>query len=272
MSETAFVLGGGGILGAAEVGMLRALLERGVHPDLIVGSSVGALNGVAVAARPGLSAVAALTDTWSRLHARDVFSSSLFGQIGNLVRHGTYLHGNEALGQLIAKAVGDVLIEDLPVRFQCVASCIESASARWFERGPAVPAVLASCAVPGLLPPVAIGDMHYMDGGLVSSVPVGRAIVLGAQRVFVLHVGRLERRLRPPARPWEVALVAFEIARRHQFAEDMARIPSGVEVHVLPAGTSPRPVSVRYRASGSVTRRMDTAYAATSAYLEDRGI
>jgi NTE family protein len=75
-----------------------------------------------------------------------------------------------------------------------------------------------------------------MDGGLVASVPVGRAVEMGADRVFVLHVGRLERPLTAPSRPWEVALVAFEISRRHQFADDMSRVPDGVEVHVMPAG------------------------------------
>ncbi|HET9077057.1 MAG TPA: patatin-like phospholipase family protein [Acidimicrobiales bacterium] len=266
--RTAFVLGGGGVLGSAEVGMLRALLERRVRPDLIVGSSVGALNGVVLAAHPSLEAVAELTRTWTSLQARDVFSSSVVGQIGNLIRHGTYLHGNGALRRLIADSAGAARIEDLAVPFQCVAACIEDASARWFDSGPVVDAVLASCAVPGLLPPVRVGERHFMDGGLVASVPVGRAVELGADRVFVLHVGRLERSLEPPARPWDVALVAFEIARRHQFADDMARLPAGVEVHVLPAGDLPPSLSVRYRSSSSVGRRIDAAYEASARLLD----
>ena len=260
------------MLGSAEVGMLRALLERRITPDLIVGSSVGALNGVVVAARPDLEAVSALTETWNRLHARDVFSNSMFGQIGNLVRHGTHLHGNQALRQLINASIGDARIEDLPVRFQCVAACVEDAAAHWFDRGLAVDAVLASCAVPGLLPPVKVDGRHYLDGGLVASVPVGRAVALGARRIFVLHVGRIERPLQVPVRPWEVALVAFEIARRHQFADDMARLPQGVEVHVLPAGDVPPTLSVRYRAAAAVTRRLEAAYEATSQYLEHQSV
>lgn len=264
---TAFVLGGGGVLGSAEVGMLRALLERGVRPDLIVGSSVGALNGVVLAARPGPDAVAELTRTWTSLQARDVFSSSVVGQISNLIRHGTHLHGNTALRRLITESAGPARIEDLSVPFQCVAACVEQASAHWFDTGPVVDAVLASCAVPGLLPPVRVGDRHFMDGGLVASVPVGRAVELGADRVFVLHVGRLERSLRPPSRPWDVALVAFEIARRHQFAYDMSRLPPGVEVHVLPAGEMPPALSVRYRSPASVGRRIEAAFEASSRFL-----
>ena len=266
------MLGGGGVLGAAEVGMLRALLERPVRPDLVVGSSVGALNGVAVAAMPDLEAVAALTRTWTSLEASDVFSSSVFGQLSNLVRHGTHLHGNGSLRRLIEASAGPARIEDLPVQFECVAACIEDAAATWFGAGPVADAVLASCAVPGLLPPVRIGDRHYMDGGLVASVPVGRAVELGAERVFVIHVGRLERPLRAPSRPWDVALVAFEIARRHQFADDMARLPAGVEVHVMPTGGTPPGVSLRYRSPAAVGRRIDAAHRAGVAFLDHLGI
>src|ERR1017187_1776086 len=97
--------------------------------------------------------------------------------------------------------------------------------AGWWSSGPLVPAVLASCAVPGLLPPVEVDGEHYFDGGLVHSIPVGRAVALGASVVYVLHVGRIERPLEVPRRPWEVGLVAFEIARRHRFHEEMSALP-----------------------------------------------
>lgn len=265
--RTAFVLGGGGMLGAAEVGMLHALFERGVLPDLVLGSSVGALNGAAVAAEPGLDAVERLTSGWTSLRARDIFSSTVVGQVGNLLRHGTHLHSSVGLHHLVTDAAGNSRIEELRVPFQCVAACIETASAHWFESGPIVDAVLASCAVPGLLPPVQIGDRHFLDGGLVASVPVGRAVELGADRVFVLHVGRLDRPLEPPRRPWEVALVAFEISRRHQFADDLLRVPSGIEVHVLPAGGEPPTLTLRYRSPATVQRRIDAAYQASAAFL-----
>src|ERR671929_55211 len=176
---TAFVLGGGGVLGAAEVGMLQALLEHDVRPDLVVGTSVGAIDG-------------ALVD-----------------------------------------------------------------------------AVLASCAVPGLLPAVEIDGEHYLDGGLVHSIPVGRAVALGADTIYVLHVGRIDRPLRPPSRPWEVATVAFEIARRHRFAADLAALPPGVTVHVLPAGdpAPPGAGNLRYRDFSGVSARIDQAYVATRDHL-----
>ena len=144
------------------------------------------------------------------------------------------------------------------------------ASAHWFSSGPIVPAVLASCAVPGLLPPVAVNGEHFFDGGLVDSIPVGKALALGADRVYVLHVGRIERPLLPPRRPWEVGLVAFEIARRHRFHEEMAALPGDVRVHVLPSGADKRPPDLsqlRYRDNAGVGASIERAYQASAQYL-----
>jgi NTE family protein len=266
---TAFVLGGGGILGAAEVGMLRVLLEREIVPDLIVGSSVGALNGAFIAADPSTASVQRMVDVWTSLSDRGVFGGSVFGQLSTLARHGTHLHPNDGLRRLLDEALGaDTSFEDLSVRFECVAASIERAAAHWFSSGSVTDAVLASCAVPGLLPPVDVGGEHFLDGGLVRSVPVGRAAELGATRIFVLHVGRLEQPLSPPTRPWQVALVAFEIARRHQFEEEFASLPQGIEVHVLPTGSTAPTLSVRYRSTSGVQGRIDAAYDASSAFLD----
>jgi NTE family protein len=133
-----------------------------------------------------------------------------------------------------------------------------------------VPAVLASCAVPGLLPPVEVDGEHFFDGGLVDSIPVGRAVSLGADTIYVLHVGRIERPLTVPRRPWQVGLTAFEIARRHRFHEEMAALPGDVRVHVLPSGGDPRPpdlAQLRYRNKSKVTTSIESAYAASMSYL-----
>jgi NTE family protein len=267
-ASTAFVLGGGGVLGAAEVGMLRALLERDIVPDLIVGSSVGALNGALIAAEPSLATVDRMVEVWTGLSNRDVFGGSVFGQLGTLARHGTHLHSNDGLRRLIEAELGQREFSDLAVRFECVAASIERAAAMWFSSGVVAPAVLASCAVPGLLPPVEIEGEHYFDGGLVKSVPIGRAAELGAERIFVLHVGRLEQPLRPPTRPWQVAVVAFEIARRHQFGEELAALPQTVEVSILPSGSTPSTLSMRYRSISRVQQRIEAAHDAAAAYLD----
>ena len=267
--KTAFVLGGGGLLGAHEVGMLRALAEVGITPDIVVGTSIGAVNGAFVAADPE-GAADRLTDLWRGESLRVVFSETLLGRAVRLMRSGTHLHAIEPLKRLLADTLPAEAFEDLRLPFHCVAASIEDATARWFTSGPLVPAVMASCAVPGLLPPVEIGDSHYFDGGLVDSIPVGRAVALGASTVYVLHAGRIESPLSVPARPWEVGLVAFEIARRHRFHEEMSALPLGVRVHVLPTGGQRLPAGMRqfrYRDRNQVSNSIDRSYAAAAGYL-----
>jgi NTE family protein len=269
-----FVLGGGGVLGAVEVGMVRALYDAGIHPDLVVGTSIGALNGVVLAAVPPAETIDRLTELWSSPAARGVFRASVARQVGQLVRTGTHAHSGAPLRALL-EPIKDLTFEDLPIPFQCCAASIERAAEQWFTEGPLIDAVMASCAVPGLLPPVRIGDEHYLDGGLVNSIPVARAIELGADRVFVLQVGRIERPLKAPTKPWEVAMVAFEIARRHRFARDMASLPDTAEVHVLPAGfkdVAETMSPLAYRSFALIERRIDRAYEASTSYLNENGL
>ncbi len=275
MGCTAFVLGGGGLLGACEAGMARALLEHGVVPDLVVGTSVGALNGVAIAADPSPTGAARLVEMWARISSDDVLGGTMLGRLGRLVRYGTHLHANEPLRRLLLGTLPVQRFDELPVRFECVAASVERAEERWFTAGPLVPAVLASAALPGVLPPVEIDGEHFLDGGLVNSIPIARAVALGADVVYVLHVGRIEEPLAAPRRPWDVAFVAFEIARRHRFHADMRAIPDGVTVHVLPTGHEPQRAStwsnLRYRDIRRVGGRVERAYEATGGYLEGMG-
>jgi NTE family protein len=269
--KTAFVLGGGGVLGAHEVGMLRALSEAGIAPDVIVGTSVGAINGAFVAADPP-GAATRLAELWQGDALRLAFSETIVSRAVRLVRSGTHLHSIDLLGNLLDDTLPAADFADLALPFHCVAASIEHAQAHWFSSGPIVPAVLASCAVPGLLPPVEIGGEHYFDGGLVHSIPVGRAVALGAGTIYVLHVGRIEHPLTVPRRPWEVGLVAFEIARRHRFHEEMQALPEGVRVHVLPAGTDQRATDLsqlRYRDKTRVAASIDRAYTASARYLAE---
>ena len=271
----AFVLGGGGHLGAHEVGMLQALLEREIAPSLIVGTSVGAINGAVIATDPTVATVGRLAEVWSQIADRGVFDGSLLSRLGTLARTRTHLHGNESLRSMLAAALPE-RFEDLPVPFQCVAASIERASEHWFTSGPLVDAVMASAAVPGILPAVEVGGEHFVDGGIVNSIPVARAVELRAETIYVLHVGRLDRPLEPPRWPWEVGLVAFEIARRHRFLGDLARLPQDVTVHVLPTGDTDPPryndlSQLRYRRTSGIAGGIARAQEATARYLDAAG-
>ena len=268
----AFVLGGGGHLGAHEVGMLEALLARDIVPSLIVGTSVGAINGAVVAAQPTVDTAARLAHVWSRFEQEGIFKGSVLRRTITLARTRTHLHGDEALRRLLGSVL-PARIEELAVPFQCVAASIERASEHWFSEGPLVDAVMASAAVPGILPAVEIGGEHFFDGGIVNSIPVARAVELGAHTIYVLHVGRLDRPLEPPRWPWEVGLVAFEIARRHRFIGDLARLPDDVTVHVLPTGQTDPPryndlSQLRYRDSSRIADNIARARDATASYLD----
>lgn len=268
--RVAFVLGGGGHNGAAEVGMLRALLERDIRPDLVVGTSVGALNGAAIAYAPTLESVARLRDVWLNLDDDRIFGGSIFAGAANLVRSRTHMHSNRPLRELLERLLPAERFEDLAVPFQCVAASIERASEHWFSEGSLVDAILASAAVPAVLPPVEIGGEHFVDGGIVNSIPVSRAVELGANEIYVLQVGRVESQLTPPKTPLQVGLVAFEIARRHRFARDLATLPRGVAAHVLPTGEpkAPKLTQLNYRDFRAIARRIDRAHRATAAYLD----
>jgi NTE family protein len=276
--RTAFVLGGGGVLGAAEVGMLRALLGAGITPDLIVGTSIGALNGALLAADPSPTGVARLQGVWTQAVADGPLSRSLRSRVSAIAAHRARAASHPGpLIQLLEENLAVRRIEDLQVEFSCVAASIERAAEHWFTEGPIVPAVLASAALPGLFPPVEIDGEHFIDGGIVNSIPLDRARKLGADRTFVLQVGRIEQPLSAPQRPWEVPIVAFEVARRARFHASLARSHDvGLEVHVLPTGgLAPRPTE---RANfdlfdtSRVDDRIAAAHEASVAYLAEHGL
>jgi NTE family protein len=267
--KVAFVLGGGGHNGAYEVGMLRALLEHDIAPDVVVGTSVGAMNGAAIASSPTLATVERLRRVWLTLNEDQIFGGSILAGAANLVRTRTSLHSNRALRSSIEQLLPVSTFEELAVPFHCVAASIERAAEHWFHEGPLVDAILASAAVPGVLPPVEIAGEHFVDGGIVNSIPISRAVELGTKEIYVLQVGRVEAPLAPPKTPVQVALVAFEIARRHRFARDLATLPKGIVAHVLPSGEPKRPSlrQLNYRDFRAVPGRIDRAHRAAAQYL-----
>jgi NTE family protein len=189
-----------------------------------------------------------------------------------MFRSRTALHSNRPLADLITELVGVSTFEELTVPFQCVAASVERAAEHWFSEGPLTPAILASAAVPGVLPAVEINREHFIDGGVVNSIPISRAVELGATEIYVLHVGRAESQLAPPKTPLQVAIVTFEIARRHRFNRDLAMLPAGVRAHVLPTGESSDGGlrQYNYRNFKAIEKRIDRAYEATSKHLAEK--
>lgn len=264
--RTAFVLGGGGNLGAVQVGMLRALVEHDIVPDVVLGCSVGAVNGAAFAANPTAAGVAHLEDVWMRVEEYEIMPPSRLPTVVHAARRGPSLHDNDGLRRMVEEGLPVDRIEDLAVPFQCVATSVESATERWFTEGPVVEAVLASAALPIVYPPVEIGGHRYIDGGVLNDVPVSRAVEVGVDRIFVLSVGNLERTFDEPKRPIDVGLTAFWIARQHRYREDLAALPRNIEVTILPSGGFPG--KIKFDDFSKSDELLHGAYLASSARLD----
>jgi len=252
--------------------MLQALYEAGIAPDLILGTSIGAYNGSVVADDPGPAGLKRLANFWDDVSRTEVLRNGRFERVKNVAMLKPSINETADMRSLLEMIhARGRLIEDLLVPFQCVAASIERASEHWFTSGPLIPALLASSAVPALFPPVEVDGEHFYDGGLVNSVPLTRAMDLGASVIYVLQVGRVESPLRPPQRLHEAAMISFEIARRHRFTTTMSNLPDGVEVHLLPSGN---PVAfddrrqLKWRDTSDTMALIEPAFEASRTYLE----
>ncbi len=253
--------------------MARALAQRDLVPDLIVGTSIGSLNGAVLASAPIDESVQRLSLMWEQMQASAVFGESLVNRVRHLFNHWTHLHSNVPLRTLVETWVPYRKLEEAYTEVQTCAACIETSAEHWFTDGPVTEAVLASCALPGVLPPVEIGGRHYIDGGVVNSIPVSRAIDLGATEIYVLHVGHIDDPLKVPRHPWDVAMVSFEIARRHRFHRELETVDDNVTVHVLPTGKPPGryndPAKLRYNHDKAIRAHIESAELATQDFLDD---
>lgn len=263
--DVAFVLSGGGNLGAMQVGMLKALAERGIVADHVLGCSVGALNGAAYATDPTVGGVAALEKAWIGLSDEELMPSGWIPRSVQLARKGDSLHDNEGLRALTESVIPARRFSELDVPFQCVATRIADAAEVWLSEGPLIPAVLASAALPAVYPAVEIDGHDHIDGGVVNDVPIARAVELGYRKIFILQVGNYDRPRPQPKRPLDVLVQSFWIARRHRFHRDLHNLPSSTRVHVLPTGDHP---DVRYNDFSRTEHLIQHAYEATSARLD----
>lgn len=240
--RTAFVLSGGASLAALQAGMLRALYERGVSADLLVGTSAGALNAAFVASRPQTPATAKqLGRIWGDLHRDDIFPVSVPALVGGLCRKRDHLVPDRALRRLVGRHLEYDDLADAATPLHVVAYDMRAGREVVLSDGPAVDAITASASIPGVFPPVAIGDQLLIDGGVVNNTPISHAVALGAERVYVLPTQTGPRRLdRPPAGAIDAAIHALTLLVDARFAADLARYADVVELIVLPAPNARR--------------------------------
>jgi NTE family protein len=260
------VLSGGGNLGALQLGMLRALLEHDVRPDLIVGCSVGAINGAGFADAPTLEGIAGIETMWLELDKHNLLPSGWANAVA-LARRGEAIHDLSGLrGMAEERLQATTTFEELAVHFECVATDVAGAREVWFDSGPLVEPILASSALPAIYPAVEIDGVRYLDGGIVNDVPISRAVELGARTIYILQVGSFMRSRREPRRPLDVVVQAYWVARHHRFKRELDALPPDVDVHVLPTGETPRMRFNDFTHSATLIAR---AHEASAAYLDE---
>ncbi|MCU1429465.1 MAG: patatin-like phospholipase [Actinomycetia bacterium] len=264
-SRVAFVLSGGGNQAVAQVGMLRALIEREITPDVVIGTSAGALNAVAVAASPTLAGVAQLANVWGELSGGEVFPGGRLSRAWNVVRRGTYLFDSAGLDGLIDRATRARTFDDLAVPLRVIATDLDSGEEVVLASGPLKPALLASTALPGVFPIVAHDGRRLVDGGVVDAVPLWHALSSAVDVVYVMNVSSTGHD-RPLRSPLDVVMTSFAHSRNLRFELELRHAPPEVEIVVLPR---PRDVRDLFDFSGSETL-IDEAHRLACAVLDDR--
>ncbi len=237
--RTAFVLAGGGSRGAVQVGMLGELTERGIRADRVFGASVGAINGAAYAGNPTKEGIERMARIWRDVKGTDVFPKSALDGPWAFFQKRASVHSNSGLRAIIEAGIDFENLEDTTIPFEVVTTSLTDGRERWLAHGNAVEAILASSAIPSILPPVVIDGDVLIDGGVVNNVPISRAMLAGCTRIYVLLCGPLHYRPPVPRRPVEAALTAFFVAMHARFMRELAMLPPGVEVVVFNGGGEP---------------------------------
>lgn len=232
--RTAFVLAGGGSLGAVEVGMLQALVGAGVIPDLIVGSSAGAVNAAFFAGRPDVAGVRALRDIWVSLRARDVFPFSPVGGLLGALSLRDHMVDPRPFERLLTRHMPYRRLEEAVIPVHVVAANVLTGREALLSHGRAVTAVMASAAIPGVFPPVKIEGTHYFDGSVASNTPVSAAIELGAERIVVLPTGYSCEMKQLPTGALAMALHGVNILVARQLTVDVERFMDRTDIRVVP--------------------------------------
>jgi NTE family protein len=261
-----YVLGGGGSLGAIQVGMLQALAEQDIAPDIVAGTSVGSLNGAVLAYNPK-SAANRLSHLWARITREQVFPGGLLAQVRTLQHSKTHLFPSTGLAAVIADFMGaETSFADLTLPFAAMAMDIATARPHVMREGPLLPALLASAAIPGIFAPVELGPLRLYDGGLVANVPMQQAVTMGARSLVVLDCNFPGHILDAPGSIAEVLFYTALVAMRTQALYEAPLVAGDVPVVYL-HGPEPQTVSpLDFRHTGAL---IEASYEAARSFLTD---
>jgi NTE family protein len=264
----ALVLAGGGSFGAVQVGMLRALVDHGIAPDMVVGSSVGAINGAWFAGAPNADGVAGLEAIWRGMRRSEIFPLHLRNLLGFASRR-NYLVESDGLRGVLERHFTYREIGDAAVPLHVVATDQLSGSLVCLSSGDLVDAVLASCAVPAAFPPVRIDGRYLIDGAIASNTPISVAVGMGAKRVIVLPTGFACTLEQPPRGALGSALHAITLLIAHQLEDDFEQCRDKAEILTVPPMC---PLSISPYDFSRASDLIERAAEQTRSWLESGGL
>ena len=241
-SGTAFVMAGGGSHGAVQVGMLRALVAAGVKADLVIGTSVGAINGTFFASDPTAEGVERLARIWTGIARHHVYPLSPLRWVRGVLGSQPHLLDPSGLRSVIARSLPVTRLEDTAIRCAVIGARAEDGAEVVITSGAAVDAVLGSASIPVLFPPVLVDGVAIMDGAIANNSAISTAITLGAERVIVLPTGFACAARGAPRNAVATALHVVNVLLAGQLARDAERFSGRVPVAIVPP-LCPMPVN-----------------------------
>jgi len=232
-ARTAFVFAGGGSFGAIQVGMMDSLARQDITADMVVGSSVGALNGAFYASDPTIDGVERLANIWRGLRRQDVFPLTWRTLLGFLWRR-DFLIPHDGVRKLVDDHIPYRTLEEARLPVHIVTTDIVTGDSVVFSSGPAAEAIVASTAIPGAFAPVRYGDRYLADGAISSNTPIRVAVKQGARRLIILPTGHACANEAPPVGALATALHALTLLIARQMVNELENLDPDIEYFVVP--------------------------------------
>ena len=232
-AKTAFVFAGGGSFGAIQVGMLQSLADHGVTADMVVGSSVGAINGAFYAGDPTVGGVQRLAAIWRGLTRQDVFPMSWRTVLSFLWRR-DFLIPHDGIRKLIDDHIPFRNLEDAKLPIHIVTTDIISGDSVVLSEGSTADAIVASTAIPGAFSPIRYKNYYLADGAISSNTPIQVAVKKGARRLIILPTGHACANEAPPVGAVANALHALTLLIARQLVSELESLAPDIEYFVVP--------------------------------------
>ncbi|HXE22530.1 MAG TPA: patatin-like phospholipase family protein [Rhodoferax sp.] len=267
--KTALVLSGGGSLGAVQVGMLQALSRTKMSPDMIIGASVGALNGASFADDPTPAGANRLAELWRTLRRADVFPLTLLAGLKALLLGHDHLAEANALLGIVHRSLHMKRIEEARIPLHITATDVLSGEEVLLSSGNVETALMASTAIPVVFPHVKLDGRHLVDGGVGANTPISSAIALGAERILVLPTGMSCALHEPPRSMAAVALHVISLQSMRQLDRDVERFAAQARITVVPPLC---PLAVSALDFSQTSALIDRATRQTRAWIEAGGL